>query len=144
MNEDLDLDQRRMTLAAEIPVYERRILDAEKLLEGLRRTLAAKQRELAELEKERLVRRAPMPKRIERLRLPNGFYVGQRVCLTDEAKRAGRLLLQTRANGRGTVVGGGATPLSVRVRPDTYKTVISYSVNFWKPDEPETKGDTRG
>ena len=52
MNESLE--QQRMTLVDEIPVYERRIFDAEKLLMELRRTLARKERELAMLGKERL------------------------------------------------------------------------------------------
>lgn len=65
--------------------------------------------------------------------IPSGFFVGQRVRLSQYAIDCG-IRLQKRAGNMGTVVGNsGTTRLGVRVRPDNYKNASGYAAAFWEP-----------
>lgn len=59
------------------------------------------------------------------------FRKGQRVRLSEYAKSM-NIKLQSRAKDSGTVIEQDG-PLSVRVRPDNYKTIRGYYIGFWEP-----------
>jgi len=59
------------------------------------------------------------------------FQAGQRVRLTAHAAANG-VTLQARAHGKGTVV-SQPSALRVLVRPDGYKTTMSFAVSMWEP-----------
>jgi hypothetical protein len=61
------------------------------------------------------------------------FRIGQRVRLTDAARRHG-VRLEPCTKDRGTVL-GQPSATTVRVRPDNYKTTSKYHDDFWEADE---------
>jgi hypothetical protein len=61
------------------------------------------------------------------------YRIGQRVRLTDLAISRGVTLL-ARANRMGTVVGVRSRDDHwITVRPDGYRTKVTYHVDFWEP-----------
>ena len=58
------------------------------------------------------------------------FVIGGRVRLTEKARKAGIRL--KRETTTGTLV-GFKPPLGLVVRPDGYKTKMSFHMDFWEP-----------